>query len=88
MWGHRMDALASRFLQEIPAELITRHLGDHAASPLDYRDADGFTGRGTEFTEGRAFGTGAAPPVRSTGAEKLGLASASESCTTVSGRAS
>jgi len=40
---------------------------------MEYRDADGFTGRGTEFTEGRAFGTGAAPPVRSTGAEKLGL---------------
>ena len=30
--------------------------------------------RSTYFTEGRAFGTGAAPPVRSTGAEKLGLA--------------
>ncbi|MGD0692616.1 MAG: DNA helicase II, partial [Acidimicrobiales bacterium] len=41
---------------------------------IDYRDSDGFTGRGTEFTEGRAFGTGAAPPVRSTGAELLGLA--------------
>ena len=37
------------------------------------RDDDGFVGRATEFTEGRAFGTGAAPPVRSTGAEKLGL---------------
>jgi DNA helicase-2/ATP-dependent DNA helicase PcrA len=37
-------------------------------------DGDGFTGRGSEFTEGRAFGAGTAPPVRSTGAEKLGLA--------------
>jgi DNA helicase-2/ATP-dependent DNA helicase PcrA len=37
------------------------------------RDNDGFIGRSTEFTEGRAFGTGVAPAVRSTGAEKLGL---------------
>ena len=73
MWGHRMDALASRFLQEIPAELINDISATMPLRRMDYRDADGFTGRGTQFTEGRAFGTGAAPPVRSTGAEKLGL---------------
>jgi len=73
MWGNRMDALASRFLQEIPAELVHDISATMPLRRMDYRDADGFTGRGTEFTEGRAFGTGAAPPVRSTGAEKLGL---------------
>jgi DNA helicase-2/ATP-dependent DNA helicase PcrA len=73
MWGNRMDALASRFLQEIPAELINDISATMPLRRIDYRDSDGFTGRGTEFTEGRAFGTGAAPPVRSTGAELLGL---------------
>ncbi len=75
MWGQRVEAIASRFLQEIPSELIT-----DLSSTLPTRrssfslDDDGFTGRATTFTEGRAFGTGAAPPARSTGAEKLGLA--------------
>ncbi len=74
MWGQRVDTIPSRFLQEVPAELIT-----DISSTLPSRrssfslDDDGFTGRATSFTEGRAFGTGAAPPVRSTGAEKLGL---------------
>lgn len=75
MWGHRVEAIASRFLQEIPPELVI-----DLSSTLPTRrssfslEDDGFVGRATEFTEGRAFGTGAAPPVRSTGAEKLGLA--------------
>jgi DNA helicase-2/ATP-dependent DNA helicase PcrA len=75
LWGQRVEAIASRFLQEIPPELIT-----DISSTLPTRrssfslDDDGFVGRSTSFTEGRAFGTGAAPPVRSTGAEKLGLA--------------
>ncbi len=75
MWGHRVEAIASRFLQEVPPELVT-----DLSSTLPTRrssfslEDDGFVGRATEFTEGRAFGTGAAPPVRSTGAEKLGLA--------------
>jgi len=74
MWGQRLEAIASRFLQEIPSELVT-----DLSSTLPTRrssfslEDDGFVGRGTEFTQGRAFGTGAAPPVRSTGAEKLGL---------------
>jgi DNA helicase-2/ATP-dependent DNA helicase PcrA len=74
MWGQRADSIASRFLQEVPGELIT-----DISSTLPTRrstfsqDDDGFVGRATSFTEGRAFGTGAAPPVRSTGAEKLGL---------------
>jgi DNA helicase-2/ATP-dependent DNA helicase PcrA len=74
MWGQRVDTIPSRFLQEVPAELIT-----DISSTLPTRrssfslDDDGFMGRATSFTEGRAFGTGAAPPVRSTGAEKLGL---------------
>ena len=74
MWGNRVDALASRFLLEIPSELvhdISATLPTRRSSFA--RGDDGFVGRGTEFTEGRAFGTGAAPPVRSTGAEKLGL---------------
>lgn len=75
MWGQRVDALASRFLLEIPSELVR----DLSATPPMRRssfanDNDGFVGRGTDFTQGRAFGTGAAPPVRSTGAEKLDLA--------------
>lgn len=74
MWGQRLEAIASRFLQEIPSELMT-----DLSSTLPTRrssfshDDDGFVGRGTAFTQGRAFGAGAAPPVRSTGAEKLGL---------------
>ena len=74
MWGQRLEAIASRFLQEIPSELVT-----DLSSTLPTRrssfslEDDGFVGRSTDFTEGRAFGTGAAPPVRSTGAEKLGL---------------
>ena len=75
MWGQRTDTVASRFLQEIPPELVT----DLSAtlplrrSTLTFDD-EGYVGRGTDFTAGRAFGTGAAPPVRSTGAEKLDLA--------------
>ncbi len=73
-WGNRTEALPSRFLQEIPAELIH----DISASLPTRRatfasDEDGFVGRGGDFTAGRAFGAGTAPPVRSTGAEKLGL---------------
>ncbi len=73
MWGHRTDALASRFLQEIPSELIHDVSASMPMRRVDFTDSDGFVGRSTAFTEGRAFGTGAAPPVRSTGAEKLGL---------------
>jgi DNA helicase-2/ATP-dependent DNA helicase PcrA len=74
MWGQRTDALPSRFLQEIPAELVH----DVSASLPMRRstfssDEDGFVGRGGDFTSGKAFGTGSAPPVRSTGAENLGL---------------
>ncbi len=75
MWGQRVDAVASRFLQEIPAELISdisASLPTRRAS-LSYDENDGFIGRSTSFTEGRAFGAGTAPPVRSTGAELLGL---------------
>jgi DNA helicase-2/ATP-dependent DNA helicase PcrA len=73
-WGQRVEGLASRFLSEIPSEL----LNDISATLPTRRstivnDDDGFLGRHNEFTEGRAFGTGAAPPVRSTGAEKLDL---------------
>lgn len=74
MWGNHVDAIASRFLQEIPPELvhdISATLPSRRSSFT--RDDDGFVGRRTDFTQGRAFGTGAAPPVRSTGAEMLGL---------------
>ncbi len=74
MWGTRTDAIPSRFLQEIPAEL----LDDISKTPPTRRaifrdDDDGFVGRGSEFAQGRAFGAGTAPPVRSTGAENLNL---------------
>ncbi len=74
LWGQRVEAIASRFLQEVPAELVT----DLSSTVPTRRSSfsledDGFVGRATEFTSGRAFGTGAAPPVRSTGAELLGL---------------
>jgi ATP-dependent DNA helicase UvrD/PcrA len=72
VWGRHTDALASRFLSEIPAALVhdlSATLPVRRTAPED----EGFVGRHTEFTEGRAFGAGAAPPVRSTGAETLGL---------------
>ena len=73
-WGHVQDAFESRFLKEIPENLY-----EEIASPLATRRSmqrdmdDGFTGRYSDFTEGRAFGSGAAPAARSTGAELLGL---------------
>ena len=73
-WGQRTDALASRFLQEIPPALVhdlSTTVPMRRSSVAN--DDDGFVGRSTEFTQGRAFGAGTAPPVRSTGAEKLGL---------------
>ncbi len=74
MWGQRTDALASRFLLEIPPDLMTDLSSTLPSRRSTFaRDDDGFLGRTTDFTDGRAFGAGAAPPVRSTGAEKLGL---------------
>jgi DNA helicase-2/ATP-dependent DNA helicase PcrA len=74
MWGQRMEAIPSRFLQEVPAELITDLTSTLPTRRSSFSlEDDGFVGRSTSFTEGRAFGTGAAPPARSTGAEKLGL---------------
>jgi DNA helicase-2/ATP-dependent DNA helicase PcrA len=74
MWGQRMEAIPSRFLQEVPSELITDLTSTQPTRRSSFSLDDGFVGRSTPFTEGRAFGSGAAPPVRSTGAEKLGLA--------------
>ena len=73
-WGQRVDAIASRFLTEIPPELIydVSTAMPMRRSSFDHDD-DGFVGRRSEFAQGRAFGTGTAPPVRSTGAEKLSL---------------
>ena len=75
MWGNRVDAHREPVPPGDPARAGQRHLGDvaHRDVRVSRDDDEGFVGRGTEFTEGRAFGTGAAPPVRSTGAEKLGL---------------
>ena len=73
MWGQRTDALASRFLQEIPSELVRDLSTTVPRGRRSSVERDGFVGRGTDFTEGRAFGAGSAPPVRSTGAETLGL---------------
>jgi DNA helicase-2/ATP-dependent DNA helicase PcrA len=70
-WGQRLDALPSRFLSELPAGLVTDL---SATTPLRRATLEeGFVGRDSEFAQGRAFGSGAAPPVRSTGAEELGL---------------
>ncbi len=72
LWGQHAPAIPSRFLTEIPAELVN----DLSATRPMRRPVDldeGFLGRDTDFTSGRAFGSGAAPPVRSTGAENLGL---------------
>ncbi len=76
MWGQRADAIPSRFLQEIPTELMT-DLSSTSQQRRVWRadEESGFEGRSSEFTTGRAFGSGSAPPVRSTGAEKLGLTS-------------
>jgi DNA helicase II / ATP-dependent DNA helicase PcrA len=73
-WGHVQEGLESRFLKEIPAELYH----DLETPPPIRRSsfvgaADGFLGRTSDFTEGRAFGSGPAPKVRSTGAELLGI---------------
>jgi DNA helicase-2/ATP-dependent DNA helicase PcrA len=73
MWGHRVDAIASRFLLEIPPALVNDLSTTLPTRRSSFDGDDGFTGRATDFTQGRAFGTGAAPPVRSTGAEKLNL---------------
>ena len=76
MWGQRADAIPSRFLQEIPTELMTDLSSSTQQRRVSRADEEsGFEGRSTEFTTGRAFGSGSAPPVRSTGAEKLGLTS-------------
>ena len=74
VWGRSTNEIPSRFLQEIPTELIVDLSATLPARRSSFvSDNDGFMGRGSEFTEGRAFGAGTAPPVRSTGAEKLGL---------------
>ena len=73
-WGQRTDALPSRFLQEVPAELIHDLSASLPTRRATFsREEEGFLGRHSDFASGKAFGTGAAPPVRSTGAENLGL---------------
>ena len=74
-WGSRVDTIPSRFLQEIPSELVNDLSASVPLRRVSFTDDEGFMGRGSSFTEGRAFGTGAAPPARSTGAELLGLKS-------------
>jgi DNA helicase-2/ATP-dependent DNA helicase PcrA len=75
-WGRRTEAIPSRFLSEIPRELLrdvsTQAPLRHSAFP-SADDDQYFEGRRSEFASGRAFGAGSAPPVRSTGAEELGL---------------
>ncbi len=73
-WGHQQDNFESRFLKEIPTELFEELSSPPPMRAATVRDEfDGFVGRSTEFTEGRAFGTGKAPPARTTGAELLEL---------------
>ena len=74
MWGQRADAIPSRFLQEIPAELLDDISKTTPTRRAIFRDEeDGFEGRRSSFAQGAAFGSGTAPPVRSTGAENLNL---------------
>jgi DNA helicase-2/ATP-dependent DNA helicase PcrA len=74
-WGQQVDCFESRFLKEIPAELYEDAGSAAPVRRMTFADEDmGFTGRRTEFTDGRAIGSGAPPAVRSTGAEQLGLA--------------
>jgi len=74
MWGQRSDAIPSRFLQEIPAELLDDISKTQPTRRATFRDEDlGFEGRSSTFSSGSAFGSRAAPPVRSTGAENLTL---------------
>ena len=74
VWGRPTNEVPSRFLQEIPSELVHDLSATLPARRSSYHENDdGFVGRGSEFTAGRAFGAGTAPPVRSTGAEKLDL---------------
>ena len=72
-WGQHMDGIPSRFLQEIPSELLNDISITAPMRRSTFRSEDGFIGRGSDFTSGRAFGAGTAPPARSTGAEKLDL---------------
>jgi DNA helicase-2/ATP-dependent DNA helicase PcrA len=75
MWGRLTEAIPSRFLQEVPPELVTDLSSVQPTRRSSFSlEEDGFAGRQSEFAQGRAFGAGAAPPVRSTGAETLGLA--------------
>ena len=74
MWGQHADALSSRFLQEIPSELLDDISATNPRARYSRRSSEeGFEGRQSVYAEGRAFGAGTAPPARSTGAEKLGL---------------
>jgi len=72
-WGQHMDGIPSRFLQEIPSELLNDISVSTPMRRSTFSSDDGFIGRGGDFTSGRAFGAGTAPPARSTGAEKLDL---------------
>jgi len=72
MWGRVVDGLPSRFLAEIPEELTDNRSSRAPLRRSSFAD-DGFIGRSTEFTEGRAFGAGTPPRPKSTGAENLGL---------------
>ena len=74
-WGRRVEGIPSRFLNEIPKELL-RDVSTQAPmrrSTVVNDDDQYFEGRQSDFASGRAFGAGSPPPVRSTGAEGLGL---------------
>jgi DNA helicase II / ATP-dependent DNA helicase PcrA len=73
MWGHRVDALASRFLLEIPPALVHDLSTTLPTRRSSFDPDDGFVGWATGSTQGCAFFARPAPPVRSTGAEKLDL---------------
>ena len=73
-WGRRMDALTSRFWNEIPSHLVDDVSTRAPMRRSTFRDEDlGFEGRGSDFSSGRAFGTGPVQEARRSGADGLGL---------------
>ena len=76
MWGRRIDAITSRFWNEVPEELcedcsVVKPMRRSTFSDTDY----GFEGRSSDFTAGRAFGAATPQEARGSGAEQLGLCS-------------
>lgn len=80
-WGRRVDALTSRFWNELPEDLVVDVSTRAPTRRSTFQDEDyGFTGRHSEFASGRAFGTGPAQEAPRSGADGLGLAPGDRVC--------